>query len=309
MAAFSPSTGASSSSGTTTPWLDIKKNVGGAYDQVTQPIQGILDPYQRGITDSVMTRNATNDLLTAYGQGQRARIDQEFETTANNAAGGLAARGFGGSSLQLTEALGVERERQLARGSLEDSIIGQRLQNSQTYAQLIAQQTGQSGDAQVSLMRALLGLNNSTQSGSGAAPPVNYLPGGGGGASDRMNPNIPYGPITRPGDQIADGVTGGGQQAGGGGGGSGGGGSSGGGGGSVSITNPYGGDIGDGVTDGSEAGKNYDPVPPTGPVPLIPGDMGPRLTPDIYKENQKRQNQAEAEGRPVTYTYEGPVGG
>jgi hypothetical protein len=296
----------SSSSESSDPYLDINKSVGGAYGQVTQPIQGLLNPYQLGINDLAAFRGKANSLLDAYGEGQRARIDQEFETTANNAAGGLAARGFGGSSLQLTEALGVERERQLARGSLEDSIIAQRLGSDQAYSQAIAGMTGQSGDAQVSLMRALLGLGTSSSSSSGSLPGGSSGGGGDGGGYD--------GGVGQPGQidygykDIADGVTGGGQQAGGGGG-SGGGGSGGGsgGGGSVSITNPYGGDLT--VTDGSEAGQNYDPVPPTGPIPLIPGDMGPRLTPDIYKENQKRQNQAEAEGRSVTYTYEGPVGG
>lgn len=289
------------------PWLEVPKNIGSAYDASTQPIQGILDPYQRGITDTVLTRNATNDLLTAYGQGQRQRIDQEFSTRAANAAGGLAARGFGGSSLQLTEALGVERERQLARGALEDSIIGQRLGNSLNYAQLIAQQTSQSGDAQTSLMRTLLGLSQSSR-----APNSSGGGGGGGfgssvgdGTNDVEDAYNKLPPLTNP-FLPGGGVSGGGTRSGGGGGG---GGSSGGGGAGQTITNPFlppGG--GGNVTEGSATGKQFPPIPPTGPIPLIP-DQGPRLTPEEYAENQKRLAQAKAEGRTTIFggNYVGDV--
>lgn len=288
------------------PYLNIDKNIGNAYNQSTQPIQGILDPYQRGITDTVLTRNATNDLITAYGQGQRGRINEQFNTAASNAAGGLAARGFGGSSLQLTEAMGVERERALALGDLEDSIIGQRLGNSLNYANLIAQQTGKSGDASVSLMQALLGLRETRDDvngggGGGGGGGFNQSPSVGDGTSDVEDAYNALPPLTNPFlPGGGGGVSGGGTKSGGGGGG--GGGSTGGG--ATTITNPFlppGG--GSNVTEGSETGKNYPPIPPTGPIPLIPGDKGPRLTPDIYKENQKRLDQASAEGRTTTFGH------
>lgn len=289
------------------PWLEVPKNIGSAYQKSTQPIQGILDPYNRGITDSVLTRNATNDLITAYGNGQRQQIDQDFATRANNAAGGLAARGFGGSSLQITTALGVERDRKLAQGNLEDRIIQQRLGNSLNYAQLIAQQTGQSGDASTSLMRTLLGLTQSTRapnSGGGGGGGGGQSPSVGDGTNDVEDAynNLP--PLTNPFLPGGGGVSGGGTRSGGGGGG----GSSGGGGGGQVITNPFlppGG--GGNVTEGSDIGKKFPPIPPTGPIPLIP-DQGPRLTPEEYAENQKRLAQAKAEGRTTTFgNYVGDV--
>lgn len=300
--ADSTSSNTSGSSGSSLPFFKLpEKSIGSAYGQVTQPIQGILNPYQIGITDTVSTRNATNDLIQSYGEGQRARINQDFSTAANNAAGRLAGRGFGGSSLQLTEAMAVERDRNLALGELNDRVIGTQLGNSLNYAQLIAQQTGQSGDASVSLMRALLGLTNQTNSSAS----------GGSSRSDGQNRNSgggqqPTQPIDYGYQDYADGVSGGGQQSGGGGGGSGGGGSGGGGsggGGPAVISNPYFPGDGDNVTEGSEIGKDWPAVPPTGPVPLIPGDKGPRLTPEIYAENQKRITEASAQGRKTVFGH------
>lgn len=67
------------------------------------------------------------DQLAGYGQGERARIEQDFTDLGNTAVARLEARGLGGSSLLPAEMLGVEREKQLALGELGDRQIEARI--------------------------------------------------------------------------------------------------------------------------------------------------------------------------------------
>lgn len=63
-----------------------------------------------------------------YGGGQRAALDERFDTAGQNALGNLEMRGLGGSSL-VGPALGaVERQRNLASGELEDRLFREQLQ-------------------------------------------------------------------------------------------------------------------------------------------------------------------------------------
>lgn len=67
------------------------------------------------------------DLFQTYGMGQKAAVEQGFKTQFNNILGRLEQRGLGGSSLEGSALLGLEREKQLTLGQLEDQLLGRNI--------------------------------------------------------------------------------------------------------------------------------------------------------------------------------------
>lgn len=74
-------------------------------------------------------KDVTNQLLSnleGYGDSQRARINQGFDTASNNAMANLERRGLGASNLFGATQAQVEGERGMAIGDLEDQLLGRR---------------------------------------------------------------------------------------------------------------------------------------------------------------------------------------
>lgn len=166
MASFNIGFGApGSSSG---PFLDLTRNFGDLFKQAEklgQNAQPAVDVF-RQLGDQL------GSLFQNYGQGQRQAINQRFDTEKNNALGSLAKRGFSGSSLAGSTGSAMERDRSLALGSFEDSLLGQRIGASQEVAKGLAGAHMGAADLSQRLREALLGLNKSDS-----------LTGGGGGSS------------------------------------------------------------------------------------------------------------------------------
>jgi hypothetical protein len=62
-----------------------------------------------------------------YGQGALQNLEQGFTNRFGSSMASLEQRGLGGSTLVSNMQLGLERERQLARGSLFDQLLGRRM--------------------------------------------------------------------------------------------------------------------------------------------------------------------------------------
>lgn len=73
-----------------------------------------------------------------YGQGALANLEQGFTNRFGSAMARLEQRGLGGSTLVGNAALGLERERQLARGSLFDQLLGRRMDVLQSTSEGIS---------------------------------------------------------------------------------------------------------------------------------------------------------------------------
>ncbi len=85
-------------------------------------------------------------LVSNYGAGERAALEQDFATAVNNVLGGLESRGLGGSSLVAPAMEAVTRGKNLAIGQLNDRVFDR---------QLGIQERGL--DRQLSLLHSLLG--------------------------------------------------------------------------------------------------------------------------------------------------------
>ena len=230
-------------------------------------------------------RGRLSNLLDQQGQGERMRIDDAFQTAANNATGGLASRGFAGSSLNIPAQLGVERERNMAHAQLNDSLLGRRMGMESDVSKNISDLLFGSSEQATNLQAALLGaqgIGNFSQSASENNPPG----GGGGGGGSRAG----EGEMT-PEERSAEfrnrmqQMYGGNQQ----GGGSGGGGASGGGGGGgaqpQAYRNPF---------VAQTPWKNDEERDEIAAQELVQ-DQGPENTPELFAKNKKILDAREAQ--------------
>jgi len=171
-------------------------------------------------------RGRLSNLLDQQGQGERMRIDDAFQTAANNATGGLASRGFAGSSLNIPAQLGVERERNMAHAQLNDSLLGRRMGMESDVSKNISDLLFGSSEQATNLQAALLGaqgIGNFSQSATENNPPS----GGGssGGSKSSSGPTARESfdqwrqQFQQPGFREQGGGSGGGGASGGGGGG------------------------------------------------------------------------------------------
>lgn len=109
-------------------------------------------PSQPGFADSPGSPglpgggSVIGDLLGDGGAGQRARIDDTFDTLQKNAMGHLESRGLGGSSLVANAMAGIGREKTLAHGELDDRLFDRQFQAREASlnrsTQLLAQLLG-----------------------------------------------------------------------------------------------------------------------------------------------------------------------
>lgn len=65
--------------------------------------------------------------LQGAGDGERATINNAFQNTGNTAVARLDARGLGSSNIVGSTMAGVQRQKQLALGGLNDRLINQRI--------------------------------------------------------------------------------------------------------------------------------------------------------------------------------------
>lgn len=256
------------------------------FGKIGQGFQGL----QRGIEPTELQgqavgeqrnlRSTLDSLLGDFGAGQRARINEGFNTAARNVTGGLQSRGFAGSSLNLPAQLGVERERQLSLGDLEDRLLGRRIESESGIAKNISDILFGSAGQATDLLGSLLasgGIGTSSVS-KGQAPGG----GGGGGSSGATSAAEREAAQRAQFQDFIDRATGGGGS---GGGGSGGGGSGGGGGGIPAFfNNPF-----------------FDPgvSQPGGPEGELDGtdlfDLGPLQDPEAFARNQAELDKKNAE--------------
>ena len=151
----------------------------------------IQNPLQEGaVQEQRDFRGRLDSLLNTFGEGERNRINQDFQIAANNATGGLASRGFAGSSLQVPAALGVERERSRALGTLNDQLLGKRIEADTGITNSISDLLFGSSNQATDLIGKLLGTggigSDSSSKGGGG--------GGGGSSSIGFNPDNPSPP-------------------------------------------------------------------------------------------------------------------
>ena len=257
---------------------EFQNQFGGFQGNITQ------NPLQEGaVQEQRDFRSRLDSLLNTFGEGERNRINQDFQIAANNATGGLASRGFAGSSLQIPAALGVERERSRALGTLNDQLLGKRIDADTGITNSISDLLFGSSNQATDLIGRLLGTG-----GIGSDSTSKDSPPGGGGSSIGFNPDNPSSP---PEDFLGRFPSGGGSF---------GGGSSGGGGGGGTppqvINNPFdqsGGapppppPLPRGLKD-----PNGDPNDPNNWEPLI--DKGPLQEPEKFAENQAELDRRQA---------------
>lgn len=155
------------------PYLDLSTNPNqlfgqllGYAGQTNANSQGAINTFQN-------LGSSLNSMFDQYGAGQRAQVNQAFDTTRNNVLGRLAARGFGGSNLAAVGDIGVEKNRQLALGQLNDQLLGQRIGAAQNVAQGLAGAYTNAGNQNLTLTGQMLGLsrgiNNTNPQGFGTA--------------------------------------------------------------------------------------------------------------------------------------------
>jgi len=250
-------------------------------------------------------RGRLSNLLDQQGQGERMRIDDAFQTAANNATGGLASRGFAGSSLNIPAQLGVERERNMAHAQLNDSLLGRRMGMESDVSKNISDLLFGSSEQATNLQAALLGaqgIGNFAESESQTAPKSGGSTGGGAGpgevgseAYDRFKDWSSQ--FSQPGGPDSRSSGGPGGSPGGGPGGS-----------PSAIRNPYAGappKWSDGMSEGkwSSYQENFpegDPLNPEdekdGPIRLQ-GNQGPLTDREAFEKDMARLDRAQAEGR------------
>ena len=109
--------------------------------------------------DALPGGEALRGVFAQAGQGAQRSINEAFGTLSKNVTGDLVSRGLGGSSLQLTGQLGVERERQSALGGLLDSLLGQQIQTQVGVSGNLSNLFQGAAGQQFNLLNALLGSN------------------------------------------------------------------------------------------------------------------------------------------------------
>jgi len=97
------------------------------------------------------------DKMGNLGQGERASINDKYNTLNENVQGNMAGRGLSGSSLTTTGRLDVESQRQQEMGALEDKLLGQRMAAETDVAKGISDTLFGSSDQSTGLMGSLLG--------------------------------------------------------------------------------------------------------------------------------------------------------
>ena len=139
---------------------------------------------QQAIGEQRGLRGTLDSLLSSFGQGERGRIEEAFGTASKNVSGALRSRGFAGSSLNLPGQLGVEREKELAVGDLQDRILGRRMDFETGISKNISDLLFGSSEQATNLLGGILGsggIGNVAQS-------TTSVPGGGGGGGISRNP-------------------------------------------------------------------------------------------------------------------------
>jgi hypothetical protein len=261
----------------------------GGYD-LLQPGIAENELQGRAVKEQQGLRGRIEGLLTQHGEGERARITDTFDTAANNATGGLASRGFSGSSLNIPAQLGVARERNMAEADLNDRLISQRVGADQSITKNISDllfgASGQSTDLLGSILGAG-GIGNFAESSSTNNAPGGGSGGGSSGSGEGYNPRDAFDDWK---SQFGSGGGGGGQGSGGGGGGQGQGTPS-------LIQNPF-------LQQPGQQDERFkdDPQSQEG-IPLedqeLEPDSGPSQTPDAFARNAARLDAKQAAGTPL----------
>jgi len=88
-----------------------------------------------GLNQQFAAKDEMLSTLQNYGDGQKASINQDYQTQQNTLMAQLASQGLGGTSMQLSGGLGVERNRQLTLGNLNDQLLGKKLDVLQGFNQ------------------------------------------------------------------------------------------------------------------------------------------------------------------------------
>ena len=118
---------------------------------------------------------ALRGVFAQAGQGAQRSINESFDTVADNVTGDLAARGLGGSSLQLTSQTAVERERQGALGGLLDSLLGQQIQTQVGVTGNLSNLLQGSAGQQFNLLNALIGDKSQQENLSVSGAQINAV--------------------------------------------------------------------------------------------------------------------------------------
>ena len=92
-----------------------------------------------------------------FGRGAENRIEGEFEVARNNAIGGLASRGFAGSSLTIPAETSVARDKALALGALQDNLLGRQIDATTGIAKNVSDLQIDAGKQRSQLLSGLLG--------------------------------------------------------------------------------------------------------------------------------------------------------
>lgn len=259
---------------------------------------GINDPQSQAIAQQQNLSDTTRGLLQGAGAGQRARINDQFDTAANNAAGVFNSRGFAGSSLNINAQQQVEGGRQSALTGLQDQLLGQKTDSEIANATSISDLLFGSANQATDLLGGILGSSGignfgSSQDVSASRSRQNDVaPGFSFGGSDSGPDSLSQNPLDAARrEQEAQRQRGGasGGIASGGGGGGGGGGQQGGGG-SQTINNPF--------VPASPAFANDPTGQSEAGVPLeeqeLEEDDGPLETPGEFNRNFERLKAREA---------------
>lgn len=185
---FGPYTGSSKGQAKSTPELmlpDMGK------------VKSGFDLFQGGMQNNELQRMAVDEqrglrgrldtLLNQNGAGQRARITDRFDTASRNATGALVKRGFAGSSLNLPAQTGVERERSMALGDLNDRLLQQRMGMESGVSKNISDLLFGSSEQGTNMLASILGsgrIGNTSESNSTGSTPNNNTGLGKGPSKD-----------------------------------------------------------------------------------------------------------------------------
>jgi hypothetical protein len=241
--------------------------------------------------------NVLQESAISEQQGLRGRLSNLLD----NATGGLASRGFAGSSLNIPAQLGVERERNMAHMQLQDQLLGRRMGMESDVSKNISDLLFGSSEQATNLQAALLGaqgIGNFAESSTGKAPTGGGASGGGAGpgevgAEAYQRFQDWAGQFQQPGFRDAQGSPGGGASGGGGGGGS-----------PQAYANPFAAQSNAPQSWQTAFPDGSDPLNPdddgTGPI-VITQDKGPEQDPEEFAKNAARLDKAQAEGRPISY--------
>jgi hypothetical protein len=114
-----------------------------------------------GAGQQLANRDEQLSTLQDYGQGARQQINTDYNTRTNNLQTQLAKNGLLGSSMMFSGGLGIEQARQQSLGSLNDQLLGRKMdvlsQNNGALQALFGT------TSQNNLQLQLANLNNANQ--------------------------------------------------------------------------------------------------------------------------------------------------